>query len=261
MAEAVDVAVHRHLGTEHGRESLSVGAGGDRTAVVDRVAEDVVIAECERLAREGARFLLRSEEVGDRDFGAAHPVLLVDPVDGSINAKQGLPYHCTSLALVEGDSFAEVTVGVVRSLAGPGTYSAVKGQGVWRDGHPLKPLQVRLTEQGVIPVVLLEAVLSPPLIAQHHRLLDAAGRVRLLGAAALSLCQAASGAASAFVAPGGLRSFDCAAGLVILDEAGAVVTDRQGGPVGHLPADLSTRVRLVASLSVEVHQRVLSLLD
>lgn len=187
-------------------------------------------------------------------------MLLVDPVDGSINAKQGLPYHCVSLALIEGDSFGDAGVGVVRSLAGPGMYTAVRGAGVWRDGAPLRPLAVEL-RGGRIPVVVMEAVLSPPVIARHERLLAAAGRVRLLGAAALSLCQAASGAASAFVAPGGLRAFDCAAGLLVLAEAGATVTDRQGESIWHLPADLSSRLRLVASLSPEVHQTVLSLLD
>jgi myo-inositol-1(or 4)-monophosphatase len=261
MAEAVDSAVRDHLGTESGRESLSVGAGGDRTAVVDRIAEDVVIAHCERLAAEGARFLLRSEELGDRSFGATAPMLLVDPVDGSINAKQGLPYHCTSLALIEGDTFADTTAGVVRNLAGRGVYTALRGEGAWHDGAPLRPLAVVLRQDGRIPVVVMEAVLSPPVIAQHGRLLARCGRVRLLGAAALSLCQAATGAASAFVAPGGLRSFDCAAGLLILDEAGAVVTDRRGKPVGGEAADFTTRLRLVASLNREVHQTVLSLLD
>lgn len=261
MAAAVDAAVHTHLGTETGRQPLGVGAGGDRTAMVDRVAEDAVIARCEQLAAQGLRFTLRSEELGDREFGAATPLLLVDPVDGSINAKQGLPYHCTSLALLEGETFADTTVGVVRSLAAPAVYSAVRGEGAWRDGAPLRPLRVELVSAGRIPVLLMEAVLSPPFLAQHGRLLERCGRVRLLGAAALSLCQAAVGAASALVSPAGLRAFDCAAGLLILDEMGATVTDWSGEPVGGVVADFSARLRLVASLSPEVHQTVLSLLD
>ena len=261
MAAAVDAAVHDHLGTESGREALGIGAGGDRTARVDRVAEDVVIAACERLAAEGVHFTLRSEELGDHDFGAPAPLLLVDPVDGSINAKQGLPYHCTSLALLEGETFADATVGVVRSLAGPGMYTAVRGGGAWRNGARLRPLRVELVSAGRIPVLLMEAVLSPPLLARHEKLLERCGRVRLLGAAALSLCQAASGAASALVSPAGLRAFDCAAGLLILDEMGATVTDWSGDPVGGVVADFSARLRLVASLSEEVHQTVLSLLD
>jgi len=261
MAEAVDLAVRELLGTERGREALDIGAGGDRTAMVDRVAEDVVIAHCERLAAEGARFLLRSEELGDREFGAASPLLVVDPVDGSINAKQGLPYHCTSLALLEGATFADTSVGVVRNLAGRGVYTAIRGQGVWRDGEPLRPLSVGLAEGGRVPVLVMEAVLSPPMIVRQARLIERCGRVRLLGAAALSLCQAAAGAASALVAPGGLRSFDCAAGLLVLDEAGALVTDLEGKPVGGMAADFASRLRLVASQDPEVHQTVLSLLD
>jgi myo-inositol-1(or 4)-monophosphatase len=260
MAAAVAAAVDGYIGTERGREALSVGAGGDRTAMVDRVAEDAVIAWCERLAAEGLRFLLRSEELGERSFGAAGPVLLVDPVDGSINAKQGLPYHCTSLALLDGETFGDTVVGVVRNLAGAGVFSAVRGGGVQLDGEALRPLPVAL-QDGRIPVLLMEAVSRPARLVEQASLLGAAGRLRLMGAAALSLCQVASGAASALASTGGMRAFDCAAGLLVLREAGAVVTDTDGGDVWGMPAGLHSRVRLVASRSEQVHQTVLSLLN
>jgi myo-inositol-1(or 4)-monophosphatase len=259
MAVAVDEAVRDYVGTERGREWLTIGAGGDRTAMIDRVAEDAVIAHCEALAVQGMRFLLRSEELGDREFGALQPVLLVDPVDGSINAKQGLPFHCTSLALIDGETFGDTVAGVVRNLSGPGTYSAVRGEGVWRDGARIQPLPVELAD-GRIPVLIMEAVLRPTLLADHAALLGATVRTRLFGAAALSLCQAATGAASAFFAPGGLRAFDCAAGLLVLDEAGAVVSDREGRSVADVNASMQSRVGVVASRSREVHDKVLSLL-
>ncbi|HZS14994.1 MAG TPA: inositol monophosphatase family protein [Candidatus Dormibacteraeota bacterium] len=260
MAAAVAVAVRGYVGTERGRESLSIGAGGDRTAMVDRVAEDAVLSACARLAGDGARFLLRSEEAGDRAFGAAQPVLLVDPVDGSINAKQGLPYHCTSLALVDGTTFGDLAVGVVRNLAGDGVFSAVRGGGVLLDGAPMQPLDVAL-QNGRIPVLLLEAAAQPARVVEQVELLRHAGRLRLMGAAALSLCQVARGAATALVSTGGMRSFDCAAGLLVLRESGAVVTDANGDDVMDVPADFSSRVRLVASRNAEVHQTVLSLLN
>ncbi len=259
MAAAVDESVRGYVGTERGREWLTVGAGGDRTAMIDRVAEDAVIAHCEALAAQGLRFLLRSEELGDREFGAQQPVLLVDPVDGSINAKQGLPYHCTSLALLDGETFGDTVAGVVRDLSGPGTYTAVRGEGVWRDGARIEPLPVALVD-GRIPVLIIEALLRPALLANHAALLDASVRTRLFGAAALSLCQAATGAASAFFAPAGLRAFDCAAGLLILDEAGAVVSDREGGSIADVNATMQSRVGVVASRSRQVHDKVLSLL-
>jgi myo-inositol-1(or 4)-monophosphatase len=260
MAADVAAAVEGYVGTERGREALSVGAGGDRTAMVDRVAEDAVIAACSRLASGGLRFLLRSEEVGDRAFGAVQPVLLVDPVDGSINAKQGLPYHCVSLALVDGSTLGDVVAGVVRNLAGSGVYSVVRGGGAWVDGEPLRPLPVEL-QGGRVPVLLMEAVMQPARLAEQGALLRSVGRLRLMGAAALSLCQVATGAASALVSTGGMRSFDCAAGLALLRETGAVVTDEAGGEVWGLSAGMDSRVRLVASRSPEVHSTVLSLLN
>src|SRR4029077_13487564 len=91
VAAEVDARVRGVQGSEGGRELLGIGAGGDRTAVVDQVAEEIVVAACERFAAEGLRFRLRSEELGDRSFGADSPTLLVAPVDGSLNAMQGLP--------------------------------------------------------------------------------------------------------------------------------------------------------------------------
>lgn len=260
MSDLVAAAVAGWIGTEQGREALTIGAGGDRTAMVDRVAEDAVITYCEALHASGLRFLLRSEELGDREFGATSPVLLVDPVDGSINAKQGIPYHCTSLALLDGPTFGDTVVGVVRNLAGPGLFSAVRGEGVWHDGAPLRPLSVALVN-GRIPVLIMEAVSRPGRIAQQAALLEVVGRLRVLGASALSLCQVASGAASAIVSPAGMRAFDCAAGLLVLREGGAVVTDLAGADVGGAEAGLHSRVRLVASRSADVHQTVLSLLN
>jgi myo-inositol-1(or 4)-monophosphatase len=69
-----------------------MGAGGDRTMELDRVAESIVLDELRALADRGERFSVLSEEVGLRSFGAPHPLVVVDPVDGSLNAKQGIPF-------------------------------------------------------------------------------------------------------------------------------------------------------------------------
>ncbi|MEA2670799.1 MAG: monophosphatase [Chloroflexota bacterium] len=248
-------------GTEEGRVPLDVGAGGDRTAVVDRRAEDVVIAHCEALAAAGVRFLLRSEELGDRAFGASHPVLLVDPVDGSLNAMHGIPYYCTSLCVVDGDRVEDAAVAVVRSLAVPRVYAAVRGEGATRDGVPLRPLAVGLDERGRIPMLLIEGMNSVRKVSALTPLLAATRRLRLLGSAALSLCQVAAGSASALVAPSGMRAYDCAAALLLLRESAAVVTDIDGRPLDDRVLDLTARLPIVASLSPEVHERTLRLLS
>jgi myo-inositol-1(or 4)-monophosphatase len=260
MAADIAAAMEGVAGTEEGRVPLQVGAGGDRTVVLDRRAEDVVIAACEALAAGGARFLLRSEELGDRSYGADLPVLLVDPVDGSLNAMHGIPYYCTSLCLVDGDRVRDAAVAVVRNLAMPRVYTAVRGGGATCDGAPMRPLRVDLDERGRIPMLLLEGMNSVRQVGTLVPLLAASRRLRLLGSAALSLCQAASGAASAVVAPAGMRPYDCAAGLLLLRESGALTTDVDGRPLDDRALDFGARLTVVASRSRAVHERTLELL-
>jgi myo-inositol-1(or 4)-monophosphatase len=260
MAADIAAALDGLAGSEEGRVSLEVGAGGDRTAVIDRAAEDVIIAHCESLAAAGARFLLRSEELGDRSYGADHPVLLVDPVDGSLNAMQGIPYYCTSLCVVAGDTVEDAEVGVVRGLAVPRVYAAVREAGATLDGAPIRPLRVGLDGRGRIPMLLLEGMNSVRRVSSLTPLLAGTRRLRLLGSAALSLCLGATGAASAVIAPQGMRPWDCAAGLLLLRESAAVITDVSGRPLDRHSLEFSARLPIVASLSPEVHARTLELL-
>lgn len=264
MAAAVAAALRGVAGTEEGRELLTVGAGGDPTALVDRVAEDAVVTACERLAATGMHFRLRSEELGERRYGADFPLLVVDPVDGSRNAMQGIPFYSTSLAILEGEQLGDVVAGVVRNLSGPGVFSAVRGDGAQRDGRPLQSLAVRLSSTGLVPMLLMEGhgdVGPPPSGERVTALLRSAHRVRLLGSMALSLCQVASGAASVLVTRGGMRAWDCAAALCVLREAGAVVTDVKGASVEAMPADFGYTTSLVASLDAGVHAHVLDVLS
>src|SRR5215210_982924 len=69
------------------------GEGGDRTLVIDAAAEDAVFAQLERLHGQGARFTAVSEECGAVDFGDPGVLVVVDPIDGSMNAKRGLTHH------------------------------------------------------------------------------------------------------------------------------------------------------------------------
>src|ERR1044072_148970 len=74
-----------------------VGEGGDRSLVIDRRCEDEVFAELDRLAAEGASFVAVSEERGEVVFGEGGPVrVVIDPIDGSLNARRTLPSHSLS---------------------------------------------------------------------------------------------------------------------------------------------------------------------
>src|SRR5215218_8038470 len=69
------------------------GEGGDRTLEIDAAAERAVFAELERLHDDGARFTVVSEERGTVDYGGRGTLVVVDPIDGSTNAKRGISHH------------------------------------------------------------------------------------------------------------------------------------------------------------------------
>src|SRR5262245_5677662 len=86
------------------RETGTRGEGGDRTLLIDEAAEDFVFAELERLHEGGARFTAVSEERGVVDFGSREVLVVIDPIDGSTNAKRGLPHYALSVAVAHGDT-------------------------------------------------------------------------------------------------------------------------------------------------------------
>ena len=91
--------------------SCARGEGGDDTTAIDAAAEASVVARLERL---GEDFVLVSEELGERAFGAGGPRrVVVDPIDGSVNAKRGIPFFALSIAVAEGPTMDDVTFGYV----------------------------------------------------------------------------------------------------------------------------------------------------
>src|SRR5213592_4595642 len=81
-----------------------VGEGGDRSLAIDRRCEDVVFDELEALAAEGASFVAVSEERGEIRFGSGGAArVVIDPIDGSLNARRTLPSHSLSIAVASGD--------------------------------------------------------------------------------------------------------------------------------------------------------------
>src|SRR3954466_3243830 len=92
------------------------GEGGDRTLVIDQKAEDAVFAQLDRLHDGGARFTAISEERGEVDFGDDVVRVVIDPLDGSLNAKRGLPAHAISIAVADGPTMADVAFGYVHDF-------------------------------------------------------------------------------------------------------------------------------------------------
>src|SRR3954453_8982433 len=114
------------------------GEGGDMALVIDRSPEDVVFAELEALELPLTAI---SEERGEVALSGGGPVhVVIDPVDGSLNAKRGLPFACVSIAVASGPPMAEVVFGYVGELEGPGEWWARAGKGAYIGDQPLDRL-------------------------------------------------------------------------------------------------------------------------
>jgi myo-inositol-1(or 4)-monophosphatase len=243
-------------GTEAGRAPLTVGAGGDRTMELDRAAEAVVFGRLEGVADDGETFSVLSEEIGLRSFGADFPLVLVDPVDGSLNAKQGLPFFGLMLTLLDGPTVADTVAGYVLNLVNGEEWKAVRKQGAWRDGLPLEVQPPE--DHGRIRLIGLES--NPRSLVAAQGLVASSSKVRILGSMALSIAHTAAGAFDAFCAPVPMRVFDMSASLLILAEAGGTATDMKGESLSGLTCNLETRTSLLCSPRAELHAAALKAL-
>ncbi len=240
-------------GTEAGRAELAIGAGGDRTMELDRAAEVDVFAELDALATSGERFSVLSEEAGHRRLGADYPLVLVDPVDGSLNAKQGVPVFGVMLALLDGPTIADTVAGCVVNLVNGETWTAIRKQGAWRDGNLIKPMQ--RADRKRLQLVALES--TPRAIEVARGLVLRSSKIRILGSMALSIAHTAAGSFDAFCAPLPVRVFDMAASLLILTEAGGVATDLDGNPLSATPSSLESRTSLICAPTHDLHATAL----
>jgi myo-inositol-1(or 4)-monophosphatase len=244
------------LGREGGKVALGRGAGGDRTFPVDKWAEDIIIAELVQAHRQGESFTLISEEVGIKKFGDGTKVLLVDPIDGSNNAKNGVPFFAMAIALLNGNTLSDLAVGYVINLAVEDEFWAIRGQGAYRNGLP-----IRTPATNAITIVAFEASNPAQDIPRIFPLIAQAKRIRCFGSTALDLAYLASGAISVFATATASRTFDYAAGMLILQEADGVITDLEGMSLEKITVGLDRTVPLLASKNDATHVKALTVLS
>jgi len=233
---------------ERVRETGTQGEGGDRTLLIDAAAEDAVFAELDRLHGDGARFTALSEERGTVDYGDPGIRVVIDPIDGSLNAKRRLSHYSLSIAVADGPAMADVFFGYVYDF-GPGEeWSARRGEGAWLNGARLaSEPDERRTGDGLLEVVGLESA-DPRWIAEAAgALIEVTHRIRALGTIAVSLCQVAGARLDGMTTIKGCRAVDAAAGQLIVREAGGHVafTGFQD-PLG-APLDLEPHSPVVAA--------------
>ncbi|HSI80148.1 MAG TPA: inositol monophosphatase family protein [Solirubrobacterales bacterium] len=232
-----------------------VGEGGDHSLAIDRRSEDIVFAELEALHDAGYEFTAVSEERGEVAFGDADGRVVIDPIDGSLNARRTLPTFALSVAVASGPSMADVELGYVYDFGAGEEFCARRGQGAWRNGAEL---EARGPGYG-LELVGIESAKPELLLPLLGRMTDRVARIRSLGSVAVSLCYVAAGRFDGMVSSRTCRSVDAAAGQLIVREAGGNV---RFGELEAKAADLglAARYELAAALDEEMLHTLLETL-
>src|SRR5919206_413384 len=176
---------------ERVEETGTRGEGGDRTLVIDEAAEELIFAELSELHRAGARFRAVSEERGAVEFGGDDLLVVVDPIDGSLNAKRGLPHHAVSIAVAEGPTMADVVFGFVQDFGPDEEWVAFRGHGARLNGMPLDGTLGERRVDGRLEVIGVESADPRWVVASADELAEVAHRIRAIGTMASAICQVA----------------------------------------------------------------------
>ncbi len=238
-------------------ETGTRGEGGDRTLVIDEQAEDVVFAQLDALHEAGARFTAVSEERGVVDYGAEDVRVLIDPIDGSLNAKRGMSHYSLSIAVADatgraaGATMADVAFGFVYDF-GPGEeWTARRGEGAWLDGRRVDPAPERRMDDGRLEMVAIESSDPRWMAPAMDGLAANVHRVRAIGSIAISLCQLAPTRVDGMLTLWRTRAVDVAAAQLIVRETGALVDfPAFDDPLG-APLDLEPHSPVVAARTAD----------
>jgi myo-inositol-1(or 4)-monophosphatase len=234
---------------------VGAGKGGDDTVAIDAASEDAIVR---RLEATGASFRLVSEELGERDFGEGGPArVVVDPIDGSLNAKRGIPFFSLSLAVADGETMDNVHFGYVYDFGTREEWTAERGRGAFLGGERLGGVRPK----DEIEILSFEATLTSSVAEKAAQMVGLAYRLRIMGSLALSLCHLAAGRVDAVCSLKGARSVDIAAAQLLVRECGLAIDLPEAPPFGEAPLDIEGRSRVVAAGTPELCQKLFAALN
>jgi len=218
------------------------GMGGDETTAIDAAAERVILARFEGL--DGLTIV--SEEVGVIGDGPTHVV--VDPIDGSLNAKRGIGFFALSIAVASGPTMGDVDFGFVHDFGTEEEWTAMRGEGARLDG---RLLESQLPKEQ-IEILAFEATRTASVAEKAAAVVDLAYRLRIMGSLALSLCHLAAGRIDAVCSLKPARAVDIAAAQLLVLERGLAIDLPDAAPFAAAPLDVEARSRVVAAGTPEI---------
>ena len=226
------------------------GEGGDETTAVDAAAEKAILERLRQI--EGTTIV--SEEIGVVGDGATRIVL--DPIDGSLNAKRGIPFFSVSIAVADGDTMDDVFFGYVYDFGSGEEWVAEKNLGVRLNGAVLASQPPKQE----IEILSFEATLTSSVAEKAAAMVGVAHRLRVMGSLALSLCHLAAGRVDAVCSLKAARAVDIAAAQLLVREQGLAIELPEAPPFGSAPLDVEGRSRVVAAATPEVCERLFAAL-
>ena len=229
---------------------VGAGMGGDDTTAIDAAAEAAIVA---RLESSGESFTLVSEELGEKRFGDGDgPRLVLDPIDGSLNAKRGIPFFSLSLAVADGRAMRDVRFGYVYDFGTGEEWTAVRGEGAYLGGRRLGAQRPK----DEIEILAFEATLTSLVAERAEAMVGLAYRLRIMGSLAISLCHLADGRLDGVCSLKPARAVDIAAGQLLVRECGLAIDLFDAPPFEDAPLDLAARSRVVAAGTPELCARL-----
>ena len=226
-----------------------VGEGGDHSLVLDRRTEDAVFAELERLHSEtGASFTAISEERGEVAFGDPQSDwrVVIDPIDGSLNARRMIPSHSLSVAIAAGPAMADVELAYVYEFGAREEFTAQRGAGA-----RLGERRLELDPELGFEVMGLESAEPGQIAPVLEELAGTAYRVRVIGSIAITLAYVAAGRLDGMLSARPCRSVDAAAAQLLVSEAGGLV-EFAGFSLDSADLSLDARYAVMAARNPEI---------
>jgi myo-inositol-1(or 4)-monophosphatase len=224
---------------------VGAGLGGDDTTAIDEAAERVILPRFAAL--DDVRIV--SEEVGIS--GDGRWTIVIDPIDGSMNAKRGIPFFSISIAVADGDTYDDVVFGYVYDFGSGEEWTATRGGGALLDGEPLTQLP-----KDEIEILSFEATTTQYVADDAAKMVGVAHRLRVMGSLAITLCHLAAGRVDGVVSLKAARSVDIAAAQLLVRERGLAIDLLDAPPLGRAPLDLVGRSRVVAAGTTELCRRL-----
>lgn len=278
IIKEVSRAIRPYVGKPESGEKVKIGADGTPTSYIDIVAEDTLI---NILKNAPVLSYIVSEEVGELKLGKGTKrsinlteellrddlsdderpnfIFLIDPIDGTSNAIKEIPAYGISVAVAkvpEGRlaTLDDVELGFISNFGNGNFFEAEKGKGCWLNNEKVHPSD----EVNISKMTLGGFTKSST--SSASKLVDNARRMRVLGSVVLELSYVASGRYDAFLDLRGSRIIDIAASKLIVEESGAVITNKHGEKLNNKLSIYEKSVVVAANNEI-LHKQLINILN